>query len=256
MPTSAPALPGTPTWFDLMTEDPDAAQDFYGHVLGWDFTPSSGPEMGHYRMALHDSTIAAGLGKSQQPGMNAWSVYLDTPDVDATTAKVEAAGGTVVAPPMQVADAGRMAIFADPTGAVFGVWENGEHTGAQVRDEPGAMCWCEVNTPDAAKARSFYEQVFGLTTKKMEGMAYWTLHRPDDSETAHAGILQMTEEWGDTPPHWMCYFAVDDVDAALERVKEKGGRVCVPAFDTPYGRMSVVDDAQGATFTLMRMKIG
>ncbi len=248
MRTDSPARPGTPTWFDLMSQDPDTVQPFYAAVMGWEFTPSAGPEMGHYRMALRDGHIAAGLGKRPDEMRDAWTTYLATDDVDALTAAVREAGGKVLDEPMQVADAGRMAIFADPGGAVFGAWEAGRHIGAQIRDEPGAMCWCEVNTPDATVARAFYERIMGLTTQKMEGMAYWTLQ---EGEKAHAGILQMTEEWEGVPPHWMCYFAVDSADEAGARAAEHGGKVCVPPFDTPYGRMSVLEDPFGAVFSVM-----
>jgi predicted enzyme related to lactoylglutathione lyase len=120
-----------------------------------------------------------------------------------------------------------------------------------VIDEAGAMTWREVNTPDAAKARDFYGKVFGLEARKLEGqMEYWTLHKGD---TTVGGVLQMTKEWAGVPPHWMNYFAVPDADAAAKKIAELGGKVSVPPFDTPYGRIAVVNDPTGAVFSVVRL---
>lgn len=246
-----PSDPGTPSWFDLMTPDPDAAGAFYAQVFGWDYTPDSGPEMGHYRMALAQGKLAAGMGKAQGEMPSVWSVYFDSPDVDAFQEQVEAGGGATVAPPMDVGDSGRMAIFADPTGAVFGVWQAGQHDGAQIKGEHGSMCWCEVNTWKAPEAVAFYEGVLGAKGEKLEDRDYWTLtvsgERPD------AGVLQMTAEWEGMQPHWMVYFAVDDVAAAVTTIDEAGGRVMHGPFDTPYGRMAVAMDPFGAAFTVIQL---
>lgn len=252
MPSVDAHAPGTPSWFDLMTPDPDRAMAFYSAVLGWEFTPDSGPDFAHYRMALAaDQQIAAGLGKSQDATMpSAWTVYMATDDVESLIARVEDAGGTVMAGPHTVGESGRMAIFADPTGAVFGAWEPGQHTGAQVTGEHGAMAWCEVNTRDAEAAHSFYAEVLDYEASKMEGMDYWTLERDGKP---HCGVLQMTEEWGELPPHWMAYFAVDDADAAAERVTGNGGSVAHGPFDTPFGRICIIRDPLGAAVTLIQL---
>jgi predicted enzyme related to lactoylglutathione lyase len=244
--------PGTVTWVDLMSSDPEKARAFYGALFGWTF--DVGPaETGFYAMAKLDGANACGIG-GQPPGSQfppAWSVYFGTADADATIAKVKELGGSVVMGPMDVMEEGRLAFLADPTGAHFGVWQPRRHQGAQVIDEPGAMTWREVNTPDAAKARDFYGKVFGLESRKLDGpMEYWTLHKGD---TTVGGVLQMTKEWAGVPPHWMTYFAVPDADAAAKRVAELGGKVSVPPFDTPYGRMSVVNDPTGAVFSIIRL---
>jgi predicted enzyme related to lactoylglutathione lyase len=144
-----------------------------------------------------------------------------------------------------------MLVAVDPTGAVFGVWQPKSHTGAQVIDEAGAMCWHEVNTRDADKAKGFYASVFGLEPRKLDapGMEYYTLHK--GSKTA-GGVLQMNEQWpAEIPPHWMVYFAVEDTDKAAKKVVELGGKIGVQPFDTPYGRMAVATDPWGANFTIM-----
>jgi predicted enzyme related to lactoylglutathione lyase len=189
-----------------------------------------------------------------QPGSPfppAWNVYVATDDADATARAVTGAGGQVVVPPMDVMDHGRMAYFADPTGAVFGVWQGVQHQGAQVVGEPGAMVWHEVYTRDVVTARAFYRVVFGLTEKKLDapGIDYWTLHR--GTKTAF-GAMQMGEQFPpEVPSHWNTYFAVPDVDASAARLARLGGQVVAPPFDTPYGRMLVANDPSGAAFCLI-----
>jgi uncharacterized protein len=247
--------PGTICWLDLMTNNADAARTFYGELFGWKFEVG-GPETGNYAMAKLGDRNACGIGQ-QPPGTSfppAWTVYFTASDLDRTATLVREHGGTITMGPMDVMEEGRMAVFADPTGAHFGVWQPKRHHGAQVIDEPGAMCWYEVNTPDAAKARDFYTKVFGLEAKKMEGggppTEYWTLHK---GEKTVGGILQMTKEWAGVPPHWMAYLAVADTDAAAKRVTELGGKLGVPPFDTPYGRIAVVTDPAGAAFSIIKM---
>lgn len=244
--------PGTPSWFDLMSPDPEKARAFYGGLFGWSFAISP-PEAGSYSTCLKGDRRVAGIGKKPEgaPFPTCWSVYMATADAAATTAAVREKGGSVMVEPMDIFGEGTMAVYADPTGAVFGVWQPGRQTGALVVEEPGSMAWCEVNTRKAPEAGAFYTSLFGLTVKKMEGMEYWTLHH---GEKAVGGILQMDEHWpADLPPHWMAYFAVEDTDAAAAKVKELGGVVCVPPFDTPYGRVAVINDTEGAVFSIIKL---
>lgn len=244
---------GMPAWIDLMTDDPAAARAFYGALLGWTFDVG-GPETGHYAMGLTGGRQAAGLGgkSAGAPFPNAWTLYLAVDDLDATCARLTEAGGRVTAPPMQVMDAGKMAIAQEPTGAVFGMWQAGEHIGFQIRDEPGAFAWAELNTRDLPRAQQFLEAVFGYRVEALAGeLPYRTLHVGD---ARAGGLLQMTDRWpAELPPHWMIYFAVASADAAAERVRSLGGAVHVPPFDTPYGRIAVVTDPQRAAFSVVQL---
>src|SRR3954470_3527687 len=134
---------GTPIWVDLGTPDVDAAVDFYGGLFGWQADEAGDPaETGGYRMFRNADRAVAGVGplqSDQQPPL--WTTYIATEDADETARKVQGAGGTVLMPPFDVLDAGRMAIFADPAGAVFGVWQPGQHTGAELFNEPVSLTW-------------------------------------------------------------------------------------------------------------------
>lgn len=242
--------PGEPNWTDLSTPDLDKAKEFYGQVFGWNFV-DTGADFGHYQLALVQGQSAAGMGPMQpdQQMPSAWTVYFSTDDAAADTARVAELGGQVIMEIFPVGALGSMAICADPTGAVFGLWQAGQHIGASIEDEPGTMAWSEVNTRDSAAACAFYSKLFNLTPSKMEGMEYFQLSRDGRSI---CGVLQMDENWGDLPPHWMQYFAVADTDAAAETATAAGGTVHVAPFDTPYGRIAVIGDPFGATFSILK----
>lgn len=250
------AIPSTIVWCELATPDLEKARAFYGELLGWSYNASADAQTGFYTMSTLAGRLVAGLWKqgaeTQSAGTpSTWSVYFGTDDADATSEKVTAAGGQLLMPAMDVMAHGRMALCVDPTGAVFGAWQSKQHLGAQLRDEPGSMCWHEVYTRDAAKALAFYETVFGLTARKLDapGVEYWSLHRGEETV---CGLMQMGPQFPkEVPSHWNTYFAVTDTDAATARLQQLGGQVFQPAFDTPYGRMSAVADPLGAAFCLI-----
>ena len=243
--------PGQPSWMDLATPDLDGARAFYNTIFGWDYF-DAGPDFGHYTMALAQGQQAAGMGPMQpgSPMPSAWTIYFSTDDAAADLARIQARGGQVIADVMPIGSLGALAICADPTGAVFGLWQAGEHIGATIENEHGAMTWHEVNTSDAAAARAFYGELFGLTPQKMEDADDYTIMQRGMDMIC--GILQMDGNWEGIPPHWMGYFTVDDTDAALERVVAAGGEVKVPAFDMPYGRMAVIADPFGAIVSIVK----
>src|SRR5512139_3101617 len=128
-----PHEPGMPNWADLATSDMSGAVDFYTNVFGWTPQVSPEPEAGGYTRFMIDGKAVAGAGPTIMQGQpTAWTVYFATADVDATTAKVQQAGGQVLLPPMDVITYGRMAVYRDPGGAAFAVWQAGEHEGAEI----------------------------------------------------------------------------------------------------------------------------
>jgi predicted enzyme related to lactoylglutathione lyase len=153
--------PGTPSWVDLGTPDLDATVAFYESLFGWK-VERGGEDVGGYSMATLDGATVAGLGPLMGEGQpTAWTTYISVADADAATEKVRANGGTVLAEPMDVMDAGRMANFFDPTGAFFAIWQPGTTIGAQVVNEPGTLCWNELQTRDLEATKAFYTAVFG-----------------------------------------------------------------------------------------------
>jgi uncharacterized protein len=248
---------GTPCWIDLGTPDIEAAAGFYGGLFGWDIPESENAEQtGGYRQAMLRGKPVAGVMPLMQEGQPpAWSTYVSVEDADATAAKVTEAGGTAIAEPMDVMDLGRMAIFADPTGAVFGIWQPGTFIGAEIVTEPGALSWNELNTRDLGAAKSFYGAVFGWTFEdvQFEGAGSYTTINLDGS--AVGGILNMTERGvpEGIPAHWQVYFAVEDTDATIEQAKQRGGGVMVEPVDIPAGRFAILTDPHGASFAVIAL---
>ena len=248
--------PGTPSWVDLGSPDLDAAVEFYTGLFGWEVPASENVEQtGGYRRATKDGADVAGMMPLMQEGQPpAWSSYVSVEDADATAAAVKEAGGSVFAEPMDVMDLGKMAIFADPTGAVFGVWQPGTFPGAGLVNEPGALAWNELGTRDPDAAKAFYGAVFGwgFRDSDMGGMGTYTEWL--NGEDSIGGMLDISGRLPDeVPAHWLAYFAVENTDAALETVKSSGGGVAFGPIDIPAGRFAVVRDPHGAAFAVIQM---
>lgn len=251
MPTrTAPWPTGTPCWVDLAVPDIDAATEFYAAVLGWTYS-DTGEEYGHYHVCQRDGRSAAGIGPLQtaeQPP--AWTTYLASDAVDTTAQKITDNGGTLLAGPFDVGDSGRLCIALDPQGAAFGAWQAAGHVGAEIYNEPGTLVWNEAAVPDPDAARKFYAAVLGYSYQPVEGAgpAYTTFHLEGDPL---GGIGGLDNSPPGAPPHWMIYFMVADTDAAVAAATERGATVPGGPLDTPYGRMAVITDPQGATFAIM-----
>lgn len=253
MPERTSYAPGTPAWIDIGT-DVEAAAAFYTALFGWTMV-SAGPDAGGYGFFTDAAgKLIAGVGPQQSPGPPFWSHYVSVADVDETTARVEAAGGTVVVPPMDVMDAGRMAVFQDTEGAFFSGWQPGTTIGCEVVNEPGAFCWSELNTRDAGAAKAFYTQVFDWGVHTSAGEMDYTEWQLDGESIA--GMMDMPDEVPtEVPPYWLVYFAVADTDAAMARALELGGASLTDAMDTPAGRFSVLADPQGAFFAVIALAV-
>jgi len=250
MPDVDQYAPGTPSWVDLSTSDIDGSAAFYAALLGWDVVDLP-PEAGGYRMCRLRGRPVAGL--SPMGEFPAWTTYIASDDVDAACARVTAAGGSVMMAPMDVMEAGRMAIAVDPAGAVFGIWQAREHRGAGIANEPGALTWNELTVRDTAPELPFYEQVFGWSgaMSAMGGRDYTILSL---GGSMIAGMIQMDDQWPEgIPSHWMTYFAVEDADAACAKITELGGTVHAGPMDIPTGRFAAAGDPQGAAFSVIAL---
>jgi len=256
MPERTSYANGVPSWVDVASADVDASIAFYSGLFGWEHV-ASGPaeETGGYGMFALDGKLVAGIGplqNEQQPPV--WSTYIAVDDADATIEQVTDAGGQVAMPALDVMDAGRMAIVIDPAGAFVGLWQAGDHTGAQLVNEPGTLGFNELQTTDKDAALGFYESVFGYETEAVPSDTVdYTVLKVDGKVVG--GLVQMNEQWPEgVPPHWHVYFIVADADASVARVQELGGSVHVEPFDAPgAGRISVVSDSNGTHFSIMAL---
>ena len=248
--------PGTPCWIDLGTPDQDAAGEFYGGLFGWELQEDeNAEETGGYRTAQLDGQAVGGVMKLMQEGQPpAWMSYIAVDDAEATAARAREAGAAVLAEPMSVLDYGTMAVLADPTGAVFGIWQAGKHIGADVVSEPGAMSWSELNTRDPETAKAFYGDLFDWTfeDEEFEGAGtYTTIKVGEDTVGGMIDITGRVPE--EVPNNWLVYFAVEDADGTLDTVKERGGNVAFGPMDiSRVGRIAVVQDPFGAAFAVIQ----
>jgi uncharacterized protein len=266
-------IAGVPCWVDTSQPDPEAATRFYGGLFGWEFEnvmpEGSG---GEYFIARIRGKDVAAVGSIPEgaPQVATWNTYIAVDSADDAASKVRDAGGEVIMEPFDVMDAGRMAVFSDPEGAVFFVWQAGRTIGSQIVNEHGSVNFNNLNTHDVDGAKRFYGAVFGWTTLDLGGSGLmWT--RPgygDYLEEKTPGILKGMEEMGGPPgfenvvaaivpipddqpdarPHWSVTFATDDADASAEKASELGGTVVASPFDAPWVRMTVIADPQGASF--------
>jgi len=249
--------PNTPSWVDLATPDVEKSKAFYGALFGWDALEGP-PEAGGYTMLQKDGKNVAGAMAIQMEGQPpAWMTYVNVEDADATIDLVKKAGGMVFVEPMDVMDVGRMAVFADSTGAALGLWQARSHIGADLANEPGAFCWNELQTRDTAAAKTFYKEVFGWGAQTSQGgdgapMAYTEWKRGEDSI---GGMMDMPEMVpAEVPAYWLVYFAVDDCDATTAKAGELGATALVPPMDIEPGRFAVLMDPTGATFAIIKTK--
>jgi uncharacterized protein len=243
---------GTPCWVDLGVDDIARASEFYARLFGWD-VQAGPPEAGGYCLCRKDSRTVAGIGPRPGPPEDppTWMVYLAATEADETAGKITAAGGKVLVTPMDVMDVGRMAVAEDPAGAVFGVWQARAHTGFGLANEPGSVCWNENFSRDMDGNQAFYHAVFGYEYGDMSSPSFrYATLKIDGREVGGIGELGGSFP-PEVPPHWSTYFTAQDTDAAVATVAGAGGAVIRDPWDTPYGRMAVVSDDQGAVFSLM-----
>jgi predicted enzyme related to lactoylglutathione lyase len=241
-------------WIDLSTSDAAAARDFYSGVFGWEMEISDDPQYGGYATAKVGDRSVAGIGPKQDPDQpTVWALYIGSDDIDALASKVSQAGGTVVAPPFDVGDQGRMAVFQDPSGAFISAWQAGQMS-SFLYDAPGSLGWAELNARGVANVLSFYEKVFGWTTRTSE----FEPNQPPYSEfqlggESILGAFEMSPELpAEMPNYWQVYFDVDDVEATYAKAIALGATELVPPQDFSGGRFAILIDPQGASFAILK----
>ncbi|BAJ27647.1 MULTISPECIES: VOC family protein [Kitasatospora] len=248
-------VPAVPCWVGLTARSLAAAQDFYGPLLGWEFTP--GPDRwGRYLRAVVDGVEVAGLSELATDWERpvAWTTYFGIESADRAADGVRERGGTLAVGPLAF-DAGRVALAADPFGATFGIWEGdaqggGDGAGTPRPALPGAPAWIELRTADPFAAALFYGEVFrwdGRDPARFE-VRYEHERVVLRSEDRSVAALRAAK---DLAPHWEVFFAVADTDGAARRAARLGGRVLDGPADSPYGRVARLADAEGGHFSVL-----
>jgi predicted enzyme related to lactoylglutathione lyase len=260
MPEIHGAKAGRFCWYELGTTDQPAAKRFYSELFGWTANDSPmGPDSVYTMFQLRGHNVGAAY--TQMPDQVKqgvpphWATYVAVKNADETAAKAKTLGGTVLAPPFDVFEFGRMAVLRDPTGAVISVWQAKTHQGAGLGGEPNTFCWSELMTRDAAAATKFYTSLFGWTTKVSDKSAIPYTHWQADGVDI-GGMMQITSQMGQVPPHWINYVAVTDCDATVAKAQKLGGKVMMPGTDIPEtGRFAILLDPQGAAFAIIALSL-
>lgn len=254
--------PGTFSWIELATTDLDGAKDFYGRLFGWQADDRPIPDEaggGTYTMAILDGDEVAGLSEQQAGQREAgvppnWFSYITVANADAAATRAQELGGTVHAGPFDVMESGRMAVVADPTGAMFGLWQAGASIGATRVNDPGCLTSNELSTNDVPRAAEFYERLFGWTVTEIDtkgGPRYWAIHHDGAAEGRNGGMRELGPQQAGVPPHWMPYFTVADADATIASAEAANGVVHAGLMTIPSGaRFAVLGDPQGASFAI------
>jgi predicted enzyme related to lactoylglutathione lyase len=183
-----------------------------------------------------------------------WASYVSVESADRGANKVREFGGTVVMPPMDVMDVGRMTVVQDPTGAVFSLWEPRQHIGADIIYDPGALGWNELVTKDPPAASRFYSGVFGWSENKMKGPAGEDYTEFKLGEQPAGGMLEIKQEWGEVPPNWAVYFCVADCDATLQKAGSLGASMVLPTMEVENIRFAFLKDPQDVYFGIAQVK--
>jgi predicted enzyme related to lactoylglutathione lyase len=241
-------------WFDLSSSDAAASRQFYSQLFGWQADVVPDPNAGGYGFFRHDGKEVAGVGPVQQQGQpTAWLPYVLVADANATAAAIRANGGTLFMEPFDVMGQGIMSVAQDPAGAVFGIWQPGEHTGVELKDTPGSVVWIDSMSRDIERSKAFYPAVFGweVTSWGQEGPEYWTLQQ---NGRGFAGLFPpMPGMPENTPSFWQIHFGVTDADAVVAKAKELGAQVLFGPDDVPtVGRIAAITDPQGASFGIIQ----
>lgn len=249
MPTRDSNWPaGTPNWVDCCFDDVERAGGYYAKLFGWDV--QEGPaEMGGHSLCFKHGRSAAAITPRMAPDVpSEWSTFFASDDVDATAGAVRAAGGTIVAEPMDIPGSGRTAYFRDPEGARFGAWQGREHHGFGIFNEPGSVGWNDLMTRELDRAQRFYADVFGFTYEAM-GDDYVTCKRASDGEVV-AGMHRADQLPDDANPTWLTHFVVADRDSAVAIVEEFDGEVLM-SFDSPFGPEATIRGPEGEVFNVI-----
>ncbi len=248
------SVSGQFVWFDLLTGRKEAAKAFYSEVIGWKTTAWSGTEYTMWTVGEHS---VGGIMEMPEGAPPSWLGYAKVDDVDAACATARELGGHVHRDGTDIADVGRFAILADPQGVVFAVFTPQDDTPVLGGATAGAFSWAELNTTDYEGAWKFYSALFGWEhTADFEmgpDMGNYFMFTHQGGGKKSMGGMSNAATMTKAPPHWLFYVTVDDIDAAVERVRGHGGKVLNGPMDIPGevpSRIAQCVDPEGAGFAL------
>ncbi|MEA2452972.1 MAG: uncharacterized protein QOG04_1682 [Actinomycetota bacterium] len=244
------------SWVDLGTPDLAGAETFYEAIFGWQAEEMpAGGDFTYTMFSLKGKKVAAAYTQREdqkgRPPM--WTEHFTVESADKAAAKAQELGGKVTDEPVDVFDSGRMVLIESPTGEFFGAWEPKTFIGAELVNEHGTLVWNELMTTDVERSKEFYTRFFGWTAQdypEMDGYVVFSVEGRGSN-----GMTKISEEMGDHPSYWSTCFAVDDADATVKTATDNGGKVVFgPKTMEGIGRFAVIQDPQGAAFSIMAVE--
>lgn len=253
-------------WYELMTNDADGARVFYSAVVGWDIEAQASGPMDYRMIAASDGPVAGMMPLTAEMQSNGarpcWMGYINVDDVDASTAKIKAVGGSIHMEPWDIPGIGRMAFVADPQGVMFYIMKPtppADNPDAQstsfAATEPmvGHCAWNELSTTDPEAAKAFYGTLFGWVKEGEMDMGPLGKYEFLKDAEGRFGLGAVMPKMPEMPvPFWTYYFRVPDIDAAVDAVKANGGTILQEPIEIPGGDYSLAGiDPHGVHFALV-----
>ncbi len=241
-------------WYELSTPNKALSEAFYAAVVGWKIVDVPKPDL-RYSLGLIGERPTVGfleeeIAEGTPPG---WLGYVSVEDVGATIAEYEAEGGRAACAPRTIAEVGTFAVVLDPQGAALGLLTPDFDTTLPPMMTPGSIGWHELWTSDPVAGFDFYAARFAWIRDQafpMPGIGDYQLFATDRG--AIGGMMRVERA---PRPFWLFYFAVNDIDAAVERVKAAGGDVRLGPTEVPGGAFIVQGtDPQGIHFALVGLR--
>ena len=253
-------LAGSFCWADIVTPHFEEAKRFYTSVFGWETRQES---TDHQRLAatfLKSGKEVCGLchmdkTRSQIGIPSHWVSALAVENAEEVSRRVEAADGTILQSPHDMYIGARKVLVQDPTGAVFALWQPKKHIGAALWNEPNTLCWNELYSNNIERSNTFYHQLFGWKYEKSAGAAGQDYYEFFLGDRAVGGMMEIQKEWGNMPPCWSVYFAVENIKLSIEKSQMMGGKVeGKPMEIENVGEFAVIVDPQGAFFSIIQFQ--
>lgn len=240
---------GVPCWVDTWQPDPKAARAFYGSLFGWEFAEVPLADGSAYRNASLGGRLVGGIGSGPAGSPAGWAVYIRVENAEGAIEDLTRAGGRQLIGPVELCHEGRMAILADSTGVVFGVWEAGNRVGVQMTGAPNSWAMSALHTTNLGKAEQFYRDGFGweLVRHADTGLCEWRLG-------GRMIAVAMPTDGVVVPAHWAINFTVTNVDAFAERARSLGATLLIAPIDTPGFRNAVITDPQGGVIAISAVR--
>jgi predicted enzyme related to lactoylglutathione lyase len=252
---------GVPCWVETLQRDRRAAHAFYSSLFGWQIVVSDEDE---YAVARLRGSDVAGIGSLPDLGSGlapAWVTHIRVESADATAERTTTAGGAVLDGPFDAPPAGRLAVLADPTGALFCAWQADIREGAELVNEPSAWAMSALQTTEPARAAEFYRAVFGWEAEsygpvqllRLPGYVGGTPEQPVPRDLV--AVMAPLDD-PSARSRWDVDFWVQDTEVTAGHAVELGGRLVVPPHDRPPFRSAVLADPGGAAFSISQLVAG